>query len=447
MNDAVSFFDEHQIAIWTIAAGALSNACCAIIGCFLVLRRMSLLGDAISHSVLPGIVVSFLLAGRAPLPMFLAAIAIGLLTAFCTQSLVSFAKVPEDASMGVVFTSMFALGVFLLTNLARDVDLDPKCVLLGYIELVPLNMTSIGPWSVPSDVLTLSAVLVATLAFVLLLWKELKIASFDPALTTAMGLNATLVHYLLMAMVALVAVAAFQSVGSVLVVAMLIVPAATAHLLTDRLDRMVIIAVLVGVVAAIAGYFGDAWLDATVSGMMALVAGAQFALAVLFAPRHGLLAKALAKFGLTLRIVGEDIIATLYRAEEPPDPHEPQAGMAWSQCAHAAGGGLAAWLAIVANWLGGDVSWLGRGRIGLSAHGRRRAASLVRAHRLWEAYLGEHFQLPLDHLHAPAERLEHYLGPQLQRSLESELHAPATDPHGRVIPPGGPRAADLDPAD
>ncbi len=105
---------------------------------------MSMLGDAISHSVLPGIVLSFLLAGRAPLPMFLAAIAIGLLTAFCTQSLASFAKVPEDAGMGVVFTSLFALGVFLLTNLARNVDLDPKCVLLGYIELVPLNMTNVG---------------------------------------------------------------------------------------------------------------------------------------------------------------------------------------------------------------------------------------------------------------------------------------------------------------
>jgi hypothetical protein len=219
---------------------------------------------------------------------------------------------------------------------------------------------------------------------------------------------------------------------------------------------MVFIAVLVGIVSAVAGYFGDAWLDATVSGMMALAAGAQFALAVLFAPRHGLLARAWGMFGLTLRIVGEDVIATLYRAGEPAvnpavasqpaDAHpvgihpvglQPaQPGMAWRQCARAAGGGVAAWLAIVANWFLGDVAWLGRGHIGLSAHGRQRAASLIRAHRLWEAYLGEHFHLPLDHLHAPAERLEHYLGPRLQESLETELRAPSTDPHGRAIPRG-----------
>ncbi|HEX4149335.1 MAG TPA: iron dependent repressor, metal binding and dimerization domain protein, partial [Pirellulales bacterium] len=224
-------------------------------------------------------------------------------------------------------------------------------------------------------------------------------------------------------------------VGSVLVVAMLIVPAATAQLLTDRLDRMVCLAVLVGVISSVAGYFGDAWLDATVSGMMALAAGAQFALAVIFAPRHGLLARALGTLSLTLRIVGEDVIATLYRAGEPADSRQSQLGMAWRQCTAATGGGLAAWLAILANWAGGDIAWLGRGRIGLSAHGRQRAASLVRAHRLWEAYLGEHFHLPLDHLHAPAERLEHYLGPRLQQSLAAELHAPATDPHGRAIPP------------
>src|SRR5262249_15091179 len=153
--------------------------------------------------------------------------AFGLLTAFLTHTLASFGNVPEDASMGAVFTGLFALGVILLTMFARQVDLDPKCVFEGIMEFVPFRLGQILPKVV--------AMLALTLGVIVLFWKELKIASFDPALARTMGINPTLIHYLLMALVAGVTVSSFEVAGSILVIAMLIVPGACGHLLSDRL--------------------------------------------------------------------------------------------------------------------------------------------------------------------------------------------------------------------
>jgi Mn-dependent DtxR family transcriptional regulator len=163
--------------------------------------------------------------------------------------------------------------------------------------------------------------------------------------------------------------------------------------------------------------------------MMAVVAGLEFAAAVTCAPRYGLISKALHTLNLTLRIVGEDILASLYRREEVLG--EPAVvGVAQAVEGH----GTAAWLTLPWLRLRGEILFTDRRHLALSERGRHRARSLVRAHRLWEAYLGEHFELPLDHLHAPAERLEHFLGPALQAQLADELTEPGRDPHGRDIP-------------
>jgi ABC-type Mn2+/Zn2+ transport system permease subunit len=427
----------HELAVWTIAVGLTATVACSLLGCYLVLRRMSLMGDAISHSVLPGIVIAFVGSGELAGPWtFFAAVVMGLLAAFLTQSLHTFAQVPEDASMGVVFTSLFALGVFLLTNLARYVDLDPGCVLYGTIETAPFDTF---PWfglEVPRALRSLVPALLLTIGFVALFWKELKISSFDPALATAMGINGTLMHYLLMAMVAIVTVAAFEAVGSIIVIAMLVVPAATAQLLTDRFGRMMLIAVAVATLSSIAGYFSAVSIDTTVAGMMGVSAGVMFAAAVFFSPRHGVLGKAINRLALSLRIVSEDIIALLYRAEELMSlsgSHKPEK-LSWLRCVRAVGGGLTAWLAVpLLRWR--DAIHFSGGEMLLTSTGRSLAQSLVRSHRLWEAFLTEHFQLPLDHLHAPAERIEHFIGPQLQETLSADLRTPAIDPHGREIPP------------
>lgn len=439
-------FNGGSQALWSIVVAAVANASCAILGCYLVLRRMSLLGDALSHAVLPGIVVGFLISGStASAWIFAAAVGVGLLTSFLIQLLSDQGGVAEDASTGVVFTSLFALGVVMLVRVgersaAAGVDLDTDCVLYGLLEFVPLDTISLAGYDVPRALVSLSAVLALTVAFVTLFWKELKIVSFDPQLATALGLRGGVVHYLLMAMVALAIVAAFEAVGSVLVIAMLVLPAVTGHLLSDRLLGMMAWSLASALISAVLAYVGEALYGTGMAPMMALVAGAQFAAALIAAPRHGLISRGYHRLALAVRIAGEDLIAMLYRGEENTSEAQPSgtvsAGHSLRRSLAVAGGGPRAWLAMFALAWRRQLRLMPGKRIALTDAGRRAAKSLVRSHRLWEAYLGEHFHLPLDHLHEPAERIEHYIGPGLQEQLASELARPGTDPHGKEIPGG-----------
>ncbi len=242
---------------WIVAVAMLCAAASALLGNFLVLRRMSMLGDAITHAVLPGLAVAFFVShSRSSLPMFLGAVVVGVLTAFFTEWIRRVGNVDEGASMGVVFTSLFALGLVMIVQAADKVDLDAGCVLYGAIELTPLDTVSLLGRAVPRAFLTLGVVTVVNLLFVVLFYKELKLSSFDPALATTTGFNASLMHYLLMVLVAVTAVASFESVGSVLVVAMFIVPPATAYMLTDRLQVMIGLSLVVAIFSAVLGHVG-----------------------------------------------------------------------------------------------------------------------------------------------------------------------------------------------
>lgn len=298
------FMEWYSIDTWIVVVGALSATACALLGNFLVLRKMSMMGDAISHAVLPGLAIAFIVTGvRTSLSMFIGAAIVGVLTAVFTQWISRFGKVDEGASMGIVFTSLFALGLLLIVQAADHVDLDPGCVLYGAIELTPLDVVWRpellgGVIEVPRAALVLIGVSLLNLLFVVAFFKELRISSFDPELATTMGIHSNLMHYLLMTLVAVTTVATFEAVGSIIVIAMLIVPAATAHLLTDRLCMMIIISVLLAVLSAVIGHVGalivPTWFgfdDTSTSGMMAVTAGLIFALVLLFAPKHGVLAK------------------------------------------------------------------------------------------------------------------------------------------------------------
>jgi manganese/zinc/iron transport system permease protein len=298
-------------SFWIILTGALAAGSCALVGTFLVLRKMSMLGDAISHAVLPGIAIAFFLTqSRASLPMVIGAGAIGVLAAFLIETLHRKGKLQQDASIGVVFTWLFALGVILISLFAGSVDLDQDCVLYGEIAYVPLDLwvtdsaASLGP----TAVWLLGAVFLVNLIFVLLGYKELKITSFDPALAASVGISATLWHYILMGMVSLTTVSSFESVGAILVVALLIAPPATAYLLTDRLDRMLIYAVVVGVVASIGGYYLAVWMNGSIAGAIAVVAGIEFMLAFILSPTHGLLFKRLHQKADSEEFLAEGIV-------------------------------------------------------------------------------------------------------------------------------------------
>lgn len=282
---------------WIVLIGALSAGACALVGCFLVLRQMSMMGDAISHAVLPGLAIAFLVTGsRASVAMFIGAAIIGVLTAVFTQWISRLGRVDRGASMGIVFTTLFALGLLLIERASHQVDLDPGCVLYGAIELTPLDVLFIIPLGsgleVPRAFIVLLIVFVINLGFVILFFKELKISSFDPSLATTLGFRAETMHYLLMTMVAITTVAAFEVVGSILVIAMLIVPPATAYLLTDRLSVMLILSVAIGAVCSVSGHIGAVMIpelfgmsSTSTSGMMAVMAGLFFALAVVFSSR------------------------------------------------------------------------------------------------------------------------------------------------------------------
>lgn len=414
--------------LWTIVVGVACNSSCAILGCFLVLRRMSLLGDAISHAVLPGIALAFLFTGSVSgWPIFIGALVLGLLTSALTQAVTSLGGVSEDTSLGVVFTSLFAIGVIMLQTFARHADLDADCVFYGQIDFVAADTVPFLGIEVSRPLFTLVPMLLATLAFVVAFWKELKIVAFDPALARAMGLKVNAIHYAFMAMVAGVCVASFESVGAILVVAMLIVPPATASLLSDRLGWMIAWAVAIGATSAVFGYLLAATVNTSVAGAMAVVTGIQFLVAVLAAPRSGLVSRWLRNKALAVRIAAEDVLARLFRQEESGDRRQGTVATKSTRLIDRA-----------AMW------WLRRrgfvtesaGALALTEAGRLEARSLVRAHRLWEAYLETHFDLPLDHLHDSAERMEHFLGAKLQEEIAAELADRAVDPHGKVIPPG-----------
>lgn len=289
---------------WIVIIGALCAVACAVPGCFLVLRRMSMMGDAISHAVLPGLVIAFVWTGsRASFSMFIGAAVVGVLTAVFTQWVSGFGRVDRGAAMGIVFTTLFALGLLLISRNHDRIDLDPSCVLYGAIETTPYHIAFTLPLGgadvhVPLAVVTLGAVLAFNVLVVVLLFKELRISAFDPALATTLGINATLMHYLLMAMTAITTVAAFESVGSIIVIAMLIVPAAAAHLLTDRLGLMLVFSAIIAALSAALGHVGAIVVprlfdmpSTTTAGMMASAAGLLFVVAWLGAPRHGVLVR------------------------------------------------------------------------------------------------------------------------------------------------------------
>ncbi len=284
---------------WIVAVGALSSVACALPGCFLVLRKMSMMGDAISHAVLPGLAIAFLVTGtRASLPMFFGAALAGVLTALFTQWISRLGNVDRGAAMGIVFTTLFAIGLILIRQAADHVDLDPGCVLYGAIELTPLDTVTVGGIDIPRAALVNGSVLLANLFVIILLYKELKLSAFDPDLADTLRYSSQFLHYLLMTMVAVTTVAAFESVGSIIVIAMLIVPPATALLLTRKLLGMLVISAATAILAAIAGHLGallvPGWLgfeSTTSSGMIALAAGALFALAWMFSPTEGLVVR------------------------------------------------------------------------------------------------------------------------------------------------------------
>ena len=276
-----------------LTAGLVATAA-GLLGPFLVLRRVALMSDAVSHAVLPGIVVVFLLTGsRAPLPVIAGAAVFAIVCVLAIDALRSTGLVKSDAAIALVFPGLFALGVIGVTKYASGVHLDLDSTIYGEIAFAPFTVIDFGGGvEIARSIVLLGAVSLFNLALVVLLWKELKATTFDPGFSRTIGVSPALLSRILLVSVAVTAVSAFESVGAILVVTMLIVPAATAHLLTDRLWVMVAATLAIGWFSAVSGHTAALAVDASIAGMMGLVAAVCFALALFVSPKYGLLARA-----------------------------------------------------------------------------------------------------------------------------------------------------------
>jgi len=446
MADGIPFippfdFHEHVVARWTgieahdtfctVLMGALVAIACGWIGCYLILQGMALLGDAISHTVLLGIVVAFLWTGQvAGWATFIGAAVTGMLTALLVEGLHSTSRVKEDAAIGIVFTSLFALGVVLLGVFAGSAHIDTQHVLYGNLELVALGESvQVAGTTVPIAVCQMAVIAAVLMGLIVAFYKELLVVSFDPQLAVSLGLRTWLIRYGMMAVLSLTVVGAFSSVGAVLVVAMLIAPAATAYLLTRRLPMMFLISAAVGVVSSLIGYHIAYWLSVSAAGAMVSVACTLFGAAFFFAPEQGLVAAALRRLRLRMRMHQENILRHLLKPGATTEGAERLAG-ALGISRLAARWGVASlqrrgWVAAVA----------GNGAaLELTSRGRNQAERLDRAHRLWETYLVQQVGLASDHVHPAAEQVEHLLSEQLFENVDDVLGHPTIDPHGSPIP-------------
>ncbi|MBS0201973.1 MAG: metal ABC transporter permease [Planctomycetes bacterium] len=457
-----------SIDTWISVTGALAAMACALPGTWLLLRRQSLLGDALSHAVLPGIVIAYLgmswmedvgwlaapvadaglgrvaegmsLVARRQIVLFVGAALSGVIAALLSEFIQRWGRVERSAALGVVFTSMFALGLLLIRLFADRAHLDPGCVLYGNLETTGFD--TLAGTEIPRAAIVNGVMVLINGLLITVFYKELKLNTFDPELGAAQGLRPNWVSLVLMSITAATVVAAFESVGAILVIAMLIVPGATARLCSDRLGTMLVLSLVIAAAGAVMGHVFALTLpemicsrigfpqvkDASTAGMMAVTSFGGFLLAALVSPRHGIIRSWMDRARLSLRIAREDLLGKLYRRDETA-----ATGTLAQTYSNGNGVGWFAWFArnslirqqLIQTGSQGDI---------LTESGAAAARTLVRSHRLWELYMARHFELPDDHLHATAEQVEHFLGPELQAELAAELDQPTTDPHGKTIP-------------
>lgn len=398
-------------------ASTLVGITCGILGAFIVLRNMSLIGDALSHAVLPGVVIAFLLVGYHTTGFFIGSVIAGLISAVAITWIQQSVKTKADAVLGIVFTAMFSIGVMGISSISRTgVHLDLKDFLFGNVL------------GVSDEDLTISfAVLCLVLVSVVILYRYLFASTFQPTIAATMGIPVQLMHYFLMLLLSFAVVAAMQTVGVILVVAMLITPASTALLLKHRLPAVVITSAIIGLISSLTGLLLSIRYELPPGPAIAVTATFLYALTVLFSPQHGLVFKWWQKRNKKYQIKREDILKALYKLsfDKPAQYQEIEKQLNLSSSTLRA--------EIRKLKLKGLVQ-IDKAGILLTQEGKKIADDLIRAHRLWESYLVQEFGLKQNQIHDEAERLEHILTSHQVDAVDRHLGYPALDPHGSPIP-------------
>ena len=418
---------DHTVR-YALLASVLLGVSCGLLGGFIVVRKMALVGDALSHAVLPGVALGFLWhSTKDPLAIFIGATAVGLLGSVAVSVIKRTTRLKEDAALGMVLASFFAVGICLVTMIQRL----PTGNKSGIDKFLFGQVAAIGT----EDLKLMAMVTGVVLLLVAVLYKEFLVTSFDEGFARAAGLPTRVIHYVLMLLLAFAVVIALQAVGVVLVSAMLITPAAAAYLLTDRMHRLLWLAAGFGVLAGVMGAFFSYLGPGLPTGpFMVLGATLVFGLAFLFGPRHGVLVRWWRRRSRAQSVQRENTLKSIYHvleirrfrgegvslrelAERRGETVEEARGQSEQLRQH----GLAT-LHEEGNM------------IFLTPAGWQLACAIVRNHRLWELYLTNAAQIAADHVHDDAEQIEHVLGEEVVRELERRLEYATHDPHGRPIP-------------
>ncbi len=415
--DLLSILSEEWV-IRGLIATSLVGIMCGVIGCFIVLRNMSLIGDALAHAILPGIYVAFIIVGYSTIGFFIGSVIAGLVTAFGITWIQHRVDTKNDAAIGIIFTAMFALGVIGISylNNSEGVHLDLGDFLFG---------STLGVSN--EDIYLTLGVTIYTIISMILFYRYLFITTFQPTIAATMGISVKTMHYFLMLLLSFAIVAALRTVGLILVVAMLVTPPSTALLLSDKLKNVIIISGILGMCTSIIGFILAIIINAPPGPLMAVVATGIYLLTVVFAPGKGILAKAINKRIQRNKIEQEDILrqGIKYHKKEK----------------------LTA--AMLIDRLGYNPKRLRRllsdlkkeglivtsgNEVSLSIKGFEKAEELVRAHRLWESYQVNKMGLTEGQIHDEADRLEHWLSEEILDEVDGVLGFPANDPHGSPIP-------------
>lgn len=401
----------YPFMIRALITGVLVGISCALMGSYLLVRRWSLMGDAISHAVLPGVAFAYLLGG----PYFIGALVTGLLTSLGIGFVERNSRIKSDAAMGILFTGAFALGLVMLSVIRGNRDV--YHMLFGNI----LGVAVADMW-----LTALSAALVV--ALVLLFYKELHLWSFDAVTAQVTGIPVRGLHYMMMFLLSVTIVASLASVGVVLVIAMLITPAATAYLLTHRFQHMMVLAAAIGSASAVVGLYLSYYMNVASGGTMVLVATTAFVLAFFFSPSQGMVWRRLHHTRAARRIALDDSLKALHELAGQNGP------ATVDDVARLTGDRPGAALSLLRRLQGQGLARPEAGGFALTAAGVSQARALIRSHRLWERYLTDEAGLPWDAVHDAAHELEHRTPPEMADRLAEALGHPEHDPHGAPIP-------------
>ena len=410
---------QHLFEPWALralAASSMVGIMCGVLGCFIVLRNMALIGDALAHAILPGVVAAYVLGVGTTLGYFGGATVAGLLTVIAITWLQRNVKTKNDAAIGIIFTAMFSIGVIGISRVSRipGSHIDLKDFLFG-------NVLGVGN----DDLYLTAAITVYVLISVAIFYRYLFITTFQPIIAETMGISSSTVHYFLMLLLSFAVVASLSTVGVILVVAMLVTPASTALLLSDRLHRVLIWSAVFGLLSAVGGMIMAMLLEMPPGPAMAVVATMLYLVAAFFSPKKGLVFRFFQRRNLQRKIHLEDTLKQAFRLQqrEQLTMDKLLGNLGFNKAI------LQQQMAILRN-----KGWLEKKQLFLTDNGKEEASRLVRAHRLWETYLANEVGLNTEQIHEDAEKYEHLLTDEILDEVDEKLGFPTTDPHGSPIP-------------